>query len=71
MNKNDIQQGLAEVYMYNCHKCGQGNLSRDEVLARDSRPRYPKARYICLKCLYKDCLTETLGSVSNEIDKGG
>ena len=45
MTKDEIGQGLAEIYHYNCHKCGQGNLSRDEVSARDHK-------YICLKCLH-------------------
>lgn len=36
MNKDDILQGLAEVYCYSCHKCGQGSLSRDEVHAAKS-----------------------------------
>ena len=62
MNKDDIQQGYAEIYFYNCHKCGQGNLSRDEVHAT-------KSGYICLRCLEKDCLAETLGTVSSGVDK--
>lgn len=62
MTKDDIAQGMAEIYHYSCSKCGQGNLSRDEVHAA-------KSGYICLKCLYKDCLTETLSTVSNGVDK--
>jgi len=100
MNKNDIQQGLSEIYYYNCSICGQGNLSRDEVHATKSNAidtdmvnRYKvlfhdasppmleqlirklvkeiqgKSGYICLRCLEKDCLAETLGAVSNGGDR--
>jgi predicted SprT family Zn-dependent metalloprotease len=62
MNEKEILDGMSEIYMYNCSRCGQGNLSRDEVHAT-------KSGYICLRCLEKDCLTETLGSVSNVVDK--
>ncbi len=54
MNKDYIMQGMSKIYFYACHKCEQGKKSRDEVFARDSRPGYPKARYICLKCLYEE-----------------
>jgi len=62
MTKDEIGQGLAEIFHYNCSRCGQGNLSRDEVHAT-------KSGYICLRCLEKDCLAETLGAVSNGLDK--
>ena len=32
-------------------------------------PSYKSGQYICLRCLEKDCLAETLGSVSNGVDK--
>lgn len=44
MNKKDINEALGEIYHYTCSKCGQANLSRDEIHARDHE-------YICLKCL--------------------
>ncbi len=55
MTKDDIAQGMSEIYMYNCSRCGQGNLSRDEVFATKS------GTYLCLKCWHK----------SNAVDKGG
>jgi len=62
MNEKEILDGMAEIYHYTCHKCGQGNLSRDEIHAT-------KSGYICLRCLEKDCLTETLDTVSSGIDR--
>ncbi len=44
MREEDILQGLAEMYFLNCQKCGQGNLSRDEV------HQIGALKYICLKC---------------------
>lgn len=57
MNKDDILQGLSEIFFYNCHKCGQGNLSRDEVHHLKS------GEFMCLKCWYKDA------PKSNEVDE--
>lgn len=54
MNKNDILQGMSEIYMYTCHDCGQSNLSRDEVTAT-------KSGYICLKCHEKSTRVDREG----------
>ena len=53
-SKEEIAQGMAETYFYNRQKCGQSNLSGDEVHARDKRRGYLTAKYICLKCLEKE-----------------
>lgn len=63
MNKDDIEQGMAEIFYFNCEKCGQTNLSRDEVHQIKRNVEYHrvgkivqlnKGKYICLKCSYKD-----------------
>ena len=64
MNKEDILQGMAEIYHYSCHDCGQANLSRDEVhqvlpASKGFIVLNSGIKYICLKCWHK----------SNEEDK--
>ncbi len=46
--KNDILDGLAEIYFYHCHKCGKHNLSRDEIHQVEG------AKFICLECESKE-----------------
>ena len=65
-SKEEIAQGLAETFHYNCHKCGQGNLSRDEVTEILPATKgfiilNSAIKYICLKCHEK----------SNVVDNGG
>ncbi len=42
--RNDILDGLAEIYFYHCHKCGRVNLSRDEI------HQVGGVKFICLEC---------------------
>ena len=51
--KQDILQGLAEIYFYHCHKCGESNLSRDEIHQVEG------AKFICLECERKKDGKET------------
>ena len=53
MNKKEIENGLAEIYMYSCSKCHRLALSQDEVgLIRGTD------KYICLNCLYREEIEE-------------
>jgi len=46
--KEDILQNLSEIYFYHCYKCGQSNLSRDEIHQVEG------VKYICLECERKE-----------------
>ena len=46
--KKDILNGLSEIYFYHCHKCGERNLSRDEIHQVEG------VKFICLECERKE-----------------
>lgn len=51
--KNNILEGLAETFFYNCSRCGKSNLSRDEVmLVKHCTPidSQKKQSYLCDEC---------------------